>query len=150
MTATTETSPIAASRPPLKHLRPIGNAAAMALLNLSLLVAVGTLSAAPLGRAGMATGIAAAVLACVVGGIIVSLLAGAPGEVTAPASSVAVIYATLGTDLLARAGGQTGVAHLWGTLSMAVVMMGVLLVLAGSLVLPTPSSSCRLPSAPVS
>lgn len=121
--------------------------ATIALLALSQILAVGALSAMPLGRDALAMGVVAAVVAATIGGFLVAVMARAPGEICAPASSIAVIYAVLGADLVARAGPQANVAEVWAALSLAVVLMGVLLLVAGWLRL---ADAIKFMPAPVS
>ena len=60
-------------------------------------------------------------------------LARAPAEIAAPSPSTTVIYAALGADLVGRSTGATSMWEIWAAMSFAVVLMGILLLLAGSL-----------------
>ena len=101
--------------------------ASVAIVCLAVLVAVGTLGVGALGREHLARGVVAALLAAIVGGIWVAATLRAPAAITAPASSVVVIYAALAADLAARG---HSFAQIWVGLSLCVVLMGVLLVFA--------------------
>lgn len=119
------------ARLPASVLPAISAAATIALLNLALLLAVGALSATPLGPGALGIGVVAGFLAATLGGFLVAVMARAPAEICAPASSIAVIYAALCADLVARAGPQVNLGEVWAALSLAVVLMGVLLAVAG-------------------
>lgn len=106
----------------------LGKAATIALLNLSLMLALGALAATPLGRTALGAAVVAAFVASTVGGFLVAIIARAPGEICGPASSVTVIYAALGADLIAH-GADLGTV--WTTLSLAVVLAGVMAAVAG-------------------
>lgn len=103
-------------------------ASSLAIVCLAVLVAVGTLGVGTLGREHLARGVVAALLAAIIGGTWVATALRAPAAVTAPASSVVVIYAALAADLAARG---HSLAQIWFGLSLCVVLMGVLLLLAG-------------------
>ncbi len=109
----------------------ISASATIALLNLSLLLAVGALSATPLGPGALGIGVVAGFVAATLGGFLVAVIARAPAEICAPATSIAVIYAALCADLVARAGPQGSIGEVWAALSVAVVLMGILLAAAG-------------------
>jgi sulfate permease, SulP family len=109
----------------------LGKAATVALLNLSLVLALGSLSATPLGQSALGIGIVAAFIATSVGGLLVALIARAPAEIAGAASSTTIIYAALAADLVAHAGSHANVAQVWAALSVAVVLAGVLVVIAG-------------------
>ncbi len=107
-----------------------------ALLSLSNLLAVGLLTAAPLGTRAVEMSLVAAFVAATVGSLLVAWLARAPAEIAVPAPSTTVIYAALGADLVGRSAGTSGGAgiwEIWAAMSLAVVMMGVIVLLAGSL-----------------
>jgi SulP family sulfate permease len=125
--------------------RLLGIPATLALLNLGFLMAVGVLVALPLGSAAMATAVAAAATSAVVGGAIVSLLARVPFQVTSPSSSVVVIYAALAADLVRQPGATF--ASVWASLSLAVVVMGLLLLVSARFRL---ADAVRFLPAPVS
>lgn len=121
--------------PDVAPRRPIaasaGASATLALLGLSFLLASATLAAAPLGAQALTGFVVAAFVAATLGGLLVALIARAPAEICAPASSTTVIYASLCADLVLRAGPQVNVAEVWASLSLAVVLMGLLLAIAG-------------------
>ena len=111
----------------------LGDWLILALLCLSTVLAVGLLTSAPLGPRAIDTGLAAAFVAATVGGLIVALLARAPAEIAAPAPSTTVIFASIGADLVSRSAGAANLWEIWAAMSLAVVMMGILLFLAGTL-----------------
>ena len=104
-----------------------------ALLSLSNLLAVGLLTAAPLGARAIEISLVAAFVAATLGSLLVAWLARAPAEIAVPAPSTTVIYAALGADLVGRSAGTAGIWEVWAAMSLAVVMMGVIVLLAGSL-----------------
>ena len=107
-----------------------------ALLSLSTLLAVGLLTAAPLGARAIEISLVAAFVAATLGSLLVAWLARAPAEIAVPAPSTTVIYAALGADLVSRSAGSAGsggIWEIWAAMSLAVVMMGVIVLLAGSL-----------------
>ncbi len=104
-----------------------------ALLSLSNLLAVGLLTAAPLGSHAIDISLVAAFVAATIGSLLVAWLAHAPAEIAVPAPSTTVIYAALGADLVGRSGGAAGLWEIWAAMSLAVVLMGIILLLAGSL-----------------
>ena len=104
-----------------------------ALLSLSNLLAVGLLTAAPLGARAIELSLVAAFVAATFGSLLVAWLAHAPAEIAVPAPSTTVIYAALGADLVGRSGGATSIWEIWAAMSLAVVLMGIILLLAGSL-----------------
>ena len=75
-----------------------GKAATIALIDLSLVLALGALAATALGKSALQTAIVAAFVASTIGGFLVALIARAPGEICGPASSVTVIYAALAAE----------------------------------------------------
>ena len=104
-----------------------------ALLSLSSFLAVGLLTAAPLGARAIETSLVAAFITATLGSLLVAWLARAPAEIAVPAPSTTVIYAALGADLVGRSAGSGSIWEIWAAMSLAVVMMGVILLLAGSL-----------------
>ena len=104
-----------------------------ALLSLSNLLAVGLLTAAPLGARAIELSLVAAFVAATLGSLLVAWLARAPAEIAVPAPSTTVIYAALGADLVGRSAGTAGIWEVWAAMSLAVVMMGIIVLLAGSL-----------------
>jgi sulfate permease, SulP family len=111
----------------------LGDWFVIALLCLSTALAVGLLSAAPLGTAVIQMSLVAAFVAATVGGLIVALLARAPLEIAAPAASTTVIYAALGADLAVHSTPGAGVWEIWAAMSVAVMLMGIILLTAGAL-----------------
>jgi len=118
---------------PADLLPALGASATVALLSLSTVLAVGALSATPLGHEALRMGVVAAFVAATLGGFLVAVMARAPAEICLPTSSSAVIYAVLCADLVARAGPHGSIGQVWAALSLAVVLMGVLLAIAGYL-----------------
>lgn len=110
-----------------------GGAFAMALVTVAWMLGVGAVAVAPLSREAITTGVAAGVLSAAVGGCLVTCLVRRGFEVSCPSSSIAVIHASLAAALLARGGGELSVAGAWLALSLSVVLMGAMLMLAGSL-----------------
>ena len=107
-----------------------------ALLSLSNLLAVGLLTAAPLGARAIEISLVAAFVAATLGSLLVAWLARAPAEIAVPAPSTTVIYAALGADLVSRSasnGGSGSIWEIWAAMSLAVVVMGIIVLLAGSL-----------------
>ena len=107
-----------------------------ALLSLSNLLAVGLLTAAALGAHAIETSLVAAFVAATLGSLLVAWLARAPAEIAVPPPSTTVIYAALGADLVSRSAGTAGSGGLWeiwAAMSLAVVLMGIIVLLAGSL-----------------
>jgi SulP family sulfate permease len=105
-------------------------AATMALVNLSWMLGVGTLTAAALGAEALPVAVGCAVASSVIGGLLVTLMARAPATVTSPTSSMAVIYVGLATHL--SASGARSLPEVWAMLSLAVTLTGVILLLAGA------------------
>ncbi len=101
-----------------------------ALLSLSNLLAVGLLAAAPLGTRAIEISLVAAFVAATLGSLLVAWLARAPAEIAVPAPSTTVIYAALGADLVINSG---SIWEVWAAMSLAVVLMGLILLLAGAL-----------------
>lgn len=104
-----------------------------ALLSLSTLLAVGLLAAAPLGTRAIDISLVAAFIAATVGSLLVAWLGRAPAEIAVPAPSTTVIYAALGADFVVHSAGTAGLWEIWAAMSLAVVMMGFIVLLAGSL-----------------
>ncbi len=109
----------------------ITGGAAVAVLGLSLTVATGSLSLTPLGAQALAYGVVAAFVATTFGGICAALISREPGAITGPRTSISIVYAALCADLVARAGPNIQVGDIFAALSLAVVLMGVLQLLAG-------------------
>ena len=108
-----------------------GKAATIALLSLSVVLALGSLTATPLGQAALPTAVVAAFIAASLGGLIVAVLARARAEISGAATSVTVIYAALAGDLVTRAGPNANLAEIWTALSVAVVLAGIFVAIAG-------------------
>ena len=118
---------------PWRTLPALGDWLIAALLSLANLLAVGLLTAAPFGTRAIEISLVAAFVAATVGSLLVAWIARAPAEIAVPAPSNTVIYAALGTDLMARANGTAGLWEIWAAMSLAVVLMGLIVLLAGSL-----------------
>jgi len=108
-------------------------ASTMALINLCVMLGMGTLATSPLGPQAFPIGIAAAIVASAVGGVFVSLLAPHRATITAPSSSLAVLYAAAAAHLVAQGGGELTLLQLWAMLSLMVVVTGMLLIVMGTL-----------------
>ncbi|WP_439588285.1 SulP family inorganic anion transporter [Hydrogenophaga sp.] len=117
----------------------------LALLNLGFAMAVGVLVAHPLGSGALPTAVAAAATSAVVGSAIVAFISRTPFEFTSPASSVAVLYAALAAELARQPGATLG--SIWISLSLTVVLMGLLLLVSARLRL---ADAVRFLPAPVS
>jgi SulP family sulfate permease len=116
-----------------KTLEIVTGGSAVAVIGLSLTLAAGALSLTPLGPEALASGVVASFIAATLGGLCVSLISRAPGEVSGPLSSIVVVYAALCADLIVRGGPNLHAGDVFAALSLAVVMMGVLQMLAGLL-----------------
>jgi len=112
-------------------LAALSGSAAVAIVGLSQILAVGALSVTALGRDALAGGVVAAFVSATIGALCVALLSRMPGEICGPRTSIAVIYAALCADLIVRAGPNAGVADIWAALSLAVMLMGILQIAAG-------------------
>ena len=111
-----------------RMLDALGVPTSLALLNLGFFMAVGALVAQPLGNQAVATAVAAAATSAVLGSAIVAFMARTPFQFTSPSSSVAVLYAALAAELARQPGATFG--SIWASLSLTVVLMGVLLLLS--------------------
>jgi sulfate permease, SulP family len=118
---------------PWRTLPALGDWLIAALLSLANLLAVGLLTAAPLGARAIEISLVAAFVAATLGSLLVAWIARAPAEIAVPAPSNTLIYAALGTDLMARSHGNAGLWEVWAAMSLAVVLMGLIVLLAGSL-----------------
>jgi len=116
-----------------KPLEILTGGSAVAIIGLSLALAAGALSVTPLGPQAFASGVVASFVAATLGGLFVAFIARTPGEVSGPISSIAVTYAALCGDLIARGGPALQMSEVFAALSLAVVLMGVLQLLAGVL-----------------
>ena len=101
-----------------------------ALLSLATLLAVGLLAAAALGARALDISLVAAFVAATLGSLLVAWLGRAPAEIAVPAPSTTVIYAALSADLVSRSG---SLWEIWAAMSLAVVLMGMIVLLAGSM-----------------
>jgi sulfate permease, SulP family len=108
-------------------------ATTMALINLCVMLGMGTLATAPLGPQAFPIGIAAAIVASAVGGVLVSIIAPQRATITAPSSSLVIIYAAAAAHLVAQGGGELTLMELWAMLSLMVVVTGMLLIVMGTL-----------------
>ena len=118
---------------PWRTVPALGDWFIAALLSLSNVLAVGLLTAAPLGARAIDISLVAAFVAATVGSLLVAWLGRAPAEIAVPAPSTTVIYAALGADLVGRSGGGAGLWEIWAAMSLAVVLMGIIVLLAGSM-----------------
>lgn len=103
----------------------------VAAVGLSPILALGALSVTPLGAPALASGVVAAFVAAIFGSVCAASISRAPGEVSAPDASLAIVYASLCADLIIRGGPQLAVGEVIAALSLAVVLMGVLQLIAG-------------------
>jgi sulfate permease, SulP family len=107
-----------------------------ALLSLATVLAVGLLTAAPLTAGAIDISLVGAFVAATLGSLVVAWLGRAPAEIAVPAPSTTVIFAALGADLVSRGVGAAaggGLWAVWAAMSLAVVMAGGIVLLAGSL-----------------
>jgi len=109
----------------------LSGGAAVAVIGLPQVIALGALSVTPFGQSALASGVVAAFAATVIGRLIASGISRTPGEISTPLASITIIYASLCADLLLREGSQLSSGEVVATLSVAVILMGVLQVLAG-------------------
>ena len=109
----------------------LSGGAAVAAAGLPPVIALGALSATPLGGPALASGVLAALVAAILGGACASFISRTPGEVSAPDAALSIVYASLTADLILRGGPQLAVGEIIAALSLAVVLMGALQLLAG-------------------
>jgi MFS superfamily sulfate permease-like transporter/CRP-like cAMP-binding protein len=109
----------------------LAKAATLALLNLSLVLALGSLAATAIGAPALPTAVVAAFIASTLGGLIVALVVRAPAEISGAATSVTIIYAALAADLVSHAGHGATVSDVWAGLAIAVILAGVFVTIAG-------------------
>lgn len=109
----------------------VSGSSALAALGLPQILAVGVLSVLPLGPQALGAGIVAALLTGTVGTICCALISRTPGEICGPRTSIAVIYAALCADLVARGGPGVSIGEVMAGLSLAIVLMGVMQIIAG-------------------
>lgn len=105
--------------------------AAVAAIGLPQILAVGALSLTPLGPQALAAGVVSAFIAAIAGGFCAALISRTPGEVSAPLVSIGLVYAALCADIVLTSGPGLAPGEVIATLSLAVVLMGVLQLLAG-------------------
>ena len=105
--------------------------ASVAVAGLPQVIALGALAVTPFGQSALASGVVAAFVATVFGRLCASLVSRAPGEISTPLASTTIIYASLCADLLLRGGSSLSAGEVIAGLSLAVVLMGVLQLLAG-------------------
>ena len=103
----------------------------LAALGLPQILAVGALSVLPFGPQALGPGMVASFVTGTVGTMLCALISRTPGEICGPRTSIAVIYAALCGDLVMRGGPGTDIAEVMAGLSLAVVLMGVIQVIAG-------------------
>lgn len=109
----------------------LGGGTVVAAVGLAQILATGALSVTPLGVSAIAFGVVAAFITATLGGLCATLISRTPGEVSGPRTSIAVIYAALCADLIARGGPGLTMGEIMATLSLAVVLMGALQIVAG-------------------
>lgn len=109
----------------------ISGGSALAALGLPQVLAVGVLSVLPLGPQALSAGIVASFVTGTLGTICCALISRAPGEICGPRTSIAVIYAALCADLVMRGGPSVSIGEIMAELALAVVLMGVMQLIAG-------------------
>lgn len=109
----------------------LSGSSVVAALGLSQTLAVGALSILPLGPQALASGIIAAFVTATLGTVSCALLSRTPGEICGPRTSISVIYAALCADLVMRAGPGVSIGEVIAGLSLAVVLMGLMQIVAG-------------------
>jgi len=114
-----------------KVLGALSGGAIVAATGLPLVIALGALAATPLGASALASGGVAALVAAIFGSLCAGLISRTPGEVSAPDASLSIVYASLCADLMIRGGSQLAAGEIIAALSLAVVLMGLLQLLAG-------------------
>ena len=119
-------------------LRALAGGVALAAISLAFVLSAGALGVTPLGSAALGAGVVAAFLTATAGGLFVTFAARVPGGVWGPIPSLAVIYAALCAHLVTRAGPHLDASSVLAALSLAVVLMGVLQIIAGWLRLVGP------------
>jgi len=103
----------------------------LAALGLPQILAVGALSVLPLGPQALGPGMVAAFVTATLGTIFCALISRTPGEISGPRTSIAVIYAALGADLVMRGGPGVAIGEVMAGLSLAVALMGLIQIIAG-------------------
>src|SRR5687767_9224728 len=82
-------------RAPSVAFAALSGSAAVAVVGLSQVLAVGALSVTALGRDAIASGVVAAFVSATLGALCVAVISRTPGEICGPRTSIAVIYAAL-------------------------------------------------------
>jgi SulP family sulfate permease len=109
----------------------LSGGATVAAASLPPVIALGVLAATPLGSSVLVSGVVAAFVAAIFGRACAAFISRTPGEVSAPDIALTIVYASLCTDLILRSKSQLPVGEVIAALSLAVVLMGVLQILAG-------------------
>ena len=109
----------------------VSGSAVLAVLGLPQILAVGALSLLPLGPQALGPGIVASLVSATIGTICCTLISRTPAEICGPRISIVVIYAALCADLVMRKGAGAAIGEVIAGLSLAVVLMGVMQVIAG-------------------
>lgn len=113
--------------------RSLGDWVVMALQGLAIALAVGLLTAGSIGAQAITISLTAAFIASTVGCLLVAWFSQAPGEIAAPMPSTTVIYAALGADVVGHGAAGISVWEIWAAMSLAVVMMGGIMLMMGLL-----------------
>ena len=103
----------------------------LAALGLPQILAVGVLSVLPFGPEALPYGMVASFVTGTLGTICCALISRTPGEICGPRTSIAVIYAALCADLVIRGGPAASIGQVMAGLSVAVVLMGLMQIVAG-------------------
>ena len=93
----------------------------VAVAGLPSVIALGVLAATPFGSSTLASGVVAALVAAIFGGMCAAFISRTPGEVSAPDISLSIVYASLCADLLLRNEFQLAAGEVIAALSLAVV-----------------------------
>jgi len=109
----------------------VSGGSVLAALGLPQFLAVGALSVVPFGPQALGAGIYAAFVTGTVGTICSALISRTPGEICGPRTSLGVIYASLCADLVMRGGPGVSIGEVMAGLSLAVMLMGVIQIIAG-------------------
>jgi len=128
MVAPGETSPMKGFR---WFIALVSGGSVLAALGLPQFLAVGALSVLPFGLDALGPGITAAFVTGTLGTICCALISRTPGEICGPRTSLGVIYAALCADLVTRGGPGVSLGEVMAGLSLAVMLMGVLQIIAG-------------------
>lgn len=109
----------------------VSGSSVLAALGLPQILAVGVLSLLPLGPQALGPGIVASFVTATIGTICCALISRTPAEICGPRISIVVIYAALCADLVMRGGPGIAFGDVMTGLSLAVVLMGVMQMIAG-------------------